>query len=103
MSLGGEWKLNDEFTLRAGYAQDTTPTHDATRTPRLPDADRAWFSVGLTWIAERDVGNQRRLHAHQRRRSGDPAAAVAGHQRQPLVGSYDCRVNLWGLSAQYRF
>ena len=53
MSLGGEFKLNDSFTLRAGVAYDETPTHIETRTPRLPDDDRTWYSVGATWAPAR--------------------------------------------------
>ncbi|WP_330970717.1 OmpP1/FadL family transporter, partial [Lysobacter sp. A3-1-A15] len=48
-SIGGEFKLSDAWTVRAGYAFDETPTTVAHRTPRLPDEDRQWYSLGATW------------------------------------------------------
>lgn len=46
---GGEVRLNDAWTLRAGYAIGETPTTIATRTPRLPNEDRTWYSIGASW------------------------------------------------------
>jgi len=46
MSLGLVWKYSDAVSLRAGIATDQAPMDDAHRTPRVPDGDRTWFSVG---------------------------------------------------------
>ncbi|NMX77877.1 outer membrane protein transport protein [Pseudomonas sp. WS 5532] len=46
-SLGGDYKLTDDFTLRAGVAYDQTPTRDSTRDPRIPDGDRYFASLGF--------------------------------------------------------
>ena len=103
MSLGGEWKLNDEFTLRAGYAQDTTPTQDSTRTPRLPDADRVWWSVGATWMPSETwevTAGYTRINVDDPTVQLQPSLATSG---STLNGSFDASVNLWGLAAQYRF
>ncbi|HST45704.1 MAG TPA: porin [Luteimonas sp.] len=103
MSLGGEFKLNDAWTLRAGYAYDETPTSVDTRTPRLPDEDRQWFSVGATW----GISEQLDLSfAYTHIKPDTPEIAIitppaAGGQRRS--GDYDSSVNLFGLSAQYRF
>jgi long-chain fatty acid transport protein len=45
-SVGTEYTLNDSWTLRGGLAYEKSPVPDATRTPRLPDNDRYWVSVG---------------------------------------------------------
>ena len=46
-SVGGTYKANDNWILRAGIAFDQSPVTDpANRTPRLPDADRTWFAIG---------------------------------------------------------
>lgn len=45
-ALGAEADANDWVTLRTGVAWDQTPTVDADRTARIPDADRLWLSVG---------------------------------------------------------
>ena len=46
LSLGTQYKASDKLTLRAGVAYDKSPVPDADRTPRIPDADRKWISMG---------------------------------------------------------
>ncbi|MGF6094646.1 outer membrane protein transport protein [Pseudomonas sp. 18175] len=46
VSLGGDYKLTDDLTLRAGVATDQTPTRNSTRDPRIPDGDRIFTSLG---------------------------------------------------------
>jgi len=48
-SAGGEYRLSDSFTLRAGAGFDQSPVPDATRTPRIPDASRTWLAGGLEY------------------------------------------------------
>jgi long-chain fatty acid transport protein len=45
-ALGTTYTLNDQWTLRAGMALDTTAVDDQHRTTTIPDTDRLWFSVG---------------------------------------------------------
>ena len=46
-SVGGNFKLNEKWTLKAGLAFDETPVKNAqTRTVRIPDNDRTWISIG---------------------------------------------------------
>jgi len=49
VSLGGEYAYSDALTLRAGVAYEDSGVPDATRTPRIPDNNRYWVSVGATW------------------------------------------------------
>lgn len=104
MSLGGEFKLNDAWTLRAGYAYDETPTTIQYRTPRLPDEDRKWYSVGATW----QFSDALQLNfAYTYIRPDQPVnviinvPAAAGGQR--LSGTYESAVNILGVSGQFRF
>jgi long-chain fatty acid transport protein len=46
-SLGGDYKLTDDLTVRAGVAFDQTPTRNSTRDPRIPDGDRTFASLGF--------------------------------------------------------
>ena len=48
-AIGGEYKLNNKWTLRAGYQFDQGAARDDYRTSRTPDGDRHWFSAGTTW------------------------------------------------------
>ncbi len=45
-SAGAEYAMSDALTLRSGLAYEISPVTDADRTPRLPDNDRVWVSVG---------------------------------------------------------
>lgn len=47
-AFGVEHNWNEQWTFRAGYQYDETPTDDLFRTTRTPDGDRNWFSVGAT-------------------------------------------------------
>ncbi len=47
-SAGAEYRWNEKLTLRGGVAYDQTPVRAAERTPRLPDNDRTWLSVGAS-------------------------------------------------------
>lgn len=49
ISLGAEYKANDQWTLRGGMQFDETPTVDQYRTSRTPDGDRTWLSGGATY------------------------------------------------------
>ncbi|MBK5437198.1 outer membrane protein transport protein [Pseudomonas sp. TH32] len=49
LSVGGDYKLTDDWTVRAGVANDQTPTRNSTRDPRIPDGDRWFASLGLSY------------------------------------------------------
>ncbi|MDO9708555.1 OmpP1/FadL family transporter [Paracraurococcus lichenis] len=49
VSIGTEYHWSQDLTLRAGFAYDQTPVRDAYRTPRIPDNDRYWLSVGASY------------------------------------------------------
>jgi len=51
-SVGTTYKPNGSWVLRAGLALDQSPvTNSSDRTPRLPDADRTWYSLGAGFQA----------------------------------------------------
>lgn len=46
-SLGGSYRMDNGWKLRAGMAFDQSPVPNAVRrTPRVPDNDRTWLSIG---------------------------------------------------------
>lgn len=47
-SGGIEYAWLPSTTLRAGVGYEISPIDDSVRTPRIPDANRTWVSVGLT-------------------------------------------------------
>ncbi len=99
-SLGAEYKLSESLTLRGGLAYDETPTSIATRTPRLPDESRRWYSIGLTWNMNEHVEISA---AYTRIEPGTPKIDLVDSFGHSLSGDYDSSVNLLGISGQYKF
>ena len=55
-SVGASYRVNDAWVLRTGVAVDRSPvTSAADRTPRLPDSDRRWLSLGAGVRASQSV------------------------------------------------
>ena len=48
-SLGGEYKLYQRWTLRAGVAYEQSPVTNANRNVTLLDSDRYWLSLGASY------------------------------------------------------
>ena len=55
LALGAEYLVADGFRVRGGVAYDQSPARDAYRTPRIPDSDRYWLSVGASYQVLRNV------------------------------------------------
>lgn len=49
VSLGGEYKWNENLTLRTGFAYEKSPIADSVRSVRIPDNDRIWASLGASY------------------------------------------------------
>lgn len=109
--LGVNYQLNPAWKLRGGIAYDTTPVQDAYRTPRLPDQDRTWLSIGAQWNASKqlavDFG-----YAYLFVRDGSsnlPSLETnqpAGFTPTPkgnLIGNYNANVNILGIQARFSF
>ena len=93
-STGAEYALNDSLTLRGGAAYELSPVPDATRTPRLPDADRLWLSAGASY----KVNNWITTHigySHVFMKDGDVNLTLP----KPLVASFKQHIDILSLSA----
>ena len=100
VSLGAEWDINQAWTLRGGVARDETPTHDDTRTPRLPDNDRTLLSVGVTWHATDALSIDA---AYQHISIKTPSIDAFTSLGTELTGKFSGHADLFGVAAQYRF
>lgn len=99
MSIGAEYRLNDAWTLRGGVAHDETPTSIEHRTPRLPDDDRSWYSIGATWA----VSDALELDfAFTHLKPDDPKIDYAAGG-STITGPFAGDANLFGISARYSF
>lgn len=48
-SVGAEYKVDNNWTVRAGLGYEKSPITAAVRTPRLPDSDRVWTTLGVSY------------------------------------------------------
>lgn len=48
-SVGGEYDLNQQWTVRAGAAYETSPVSNEVRSVAVPDANRWWASLGASY------------------------------------------------------
>ncbi|WP_158280373.1 OmpP1/FadL family transporter [Spiribacter halobius] len=56
ISAGAEYALDGRWTLRGGVGFDESPVQDDTRSPRIPDSDRTWISIGATFAPNERFG-----------------------------------------------
>ena len=54
-SGGAEYRWNERLALRGGIGYEKSPISDRVRTPRLPDNDRFWASIGASWVLTRGI------------------------------------------------
>lgn len=54
VSGGANYRYSDQWKFRIGLAWDQSPVQTAERTPRLPDADRAWVALGAQYAMGRN-------------------------------------------------
>jgi long-chain fatty acid transport protein len=102
-ALGATYKVSDTWKLRAGVAFDQTPVPDATRTARLPDADRKWVAAGAQWMPTKatvvDFGYAHLFTDDVSINQDDGSAAVYGL----LNGRQESSINIASVQFAYRF
>jgi long-chain fatty acid transport protein len=99
-SVGGDYRLDDRWTLRAGVAFDKTPTIDETRTPRVPDGDRTWLALGVGYKAsDRLKFDAGFVHLWVDDGKIDHQTSTLSS----LKGAFESKGNVFGISGQYLF
>jgi long-chain fatty acid transport protein len=106
VSVGANYRLSAPWLLKVGFAYDQTPVPNAeSRTVRLPDSDRYWFSAGakyqLTRSGALDFGYTY-VHARDARINNvqnTPPTAANGN----IVGTYEANVHVLGIQYQHSF
>ncbi|MGB8636091.1 MAG: outer membrane protein transport protein [Rhodanobacteraceae bacterium] len=105
VSVGADYRLSNQWTVRAGLAYDQTPTRDSTRTPRVPDGARRWLSFGLDYTPSTDLEFSLGF-AHLWVNDGSIAnagPATGGPTGTTLFGKSKNNANLLGMSGTFRF
>ncbi len=108
VSVGGTWRLDPVWTLRAGAAYDQGAVDTYRATPRIPDNNRTWASLGLSYAWSRnasvDVGYTHlfipkgRVELSAGTSPSDPNAV-----RGSLYGDIKATIDIFGVQMHYRF
>jgi len=106
-SVGANYALNQQWLLRAGLGIDESPVPSAEfRTPRVPDADRQWATLGATWMPTPELGITAG-YMHVFADDGDiDQRATANNENASkgnLSGTYEVSADVFALSLDYRF
>ena len=103
-SLGLEYAMNPNWTLRSGVAYEYSPIRDDTRGPRLPDNDRFWLSLGAGYKFDEklsfDFSYTHIIPQNTRMNvvSGNPSFTSGTY-----TGKFDSHIDIVSVSMRYRF
>lgn len=109
LSVGAIYRLAQTgWTFRTGVAFDKSPVPDADRTPRLPDQDRTWLSLGASYkwseALEFDAGYSHIFVKQARLNLVDSGASTDVNRfRGNLTGNYEASIDILAVQARLRF
>jgi long-chain fatty acid transport protein len=107
-SVGATWKATQALTLRAGVATDQGAVDPAYRTPRIPDADRTWMSVGAGYAFTKNFSVDA-AYTHIAVKDGDvnltsgAASTAPNFFRGNLSGTFKNSIEIMALHAKITF
>jgi long-chain fatty acid transport protein len=108
-SIGASYRYSDVLKMRAGVAYDESPVPSVFRTPRIPDNDRYWLSLGANYkfsdASSLDFGY---THIFVKDSSVNKVTDVANATLAPLlsdtvIGNYSNDVNILSLQYTHNF
>lgn len=106
-ALGAAYKATDRLVLRTGVGYDQSPISNAYRTPRIPDADRTWVSVGagykVTDSIQLDVAYTHIFVQDSTLELTDTSPTGVNAGRGNLNAKYENHVDLIGVQARISF
>jgi len=106
-SVGANYALTDQWLLRTGVGYDETPVPSAEyRTPRVPDANRTWATLGATYQATENLGvTAGYMHVFGEDGDIDQQATSTNENKSKgnLSGTYEVSADVFALSMDYRF
>ena len=105
-ALGVNYRTAPQWLLRGGIAYDETPVPNSQRrTPRIPDNDRLWLSLGAGYQASKamtiDFGYSY-LHIEDTKIDNEFEAS-APQLRSTLKGNYKSNVNIFSMQLTWNF
>jgi long-chain fatty acid transport protein len=106
VAFGGTYRYSDLWKIKMGIAYDQTPVRDDARTPRLPDNNRTWLSVGAQYKPGKDSTidfGYSYLYVPNTSSNNTGGSATSTAASGALVGSYKESVNILGVQYTQKF
>lgn len=101
-AIGASYQLDSQWKLRLGIAYDETAVKLADRTPRIPDSDRTWYSMGLSY-AYSDNLTFDAAFTYIKAKKATVDTSLSSNKGADVYAEYDNSVKLVGLSLNYKF
>jgi long-chain fatty acid transport protein len=107
LRLGGQYKLSDQWKVRAGYLYDQNPVNEEHFETRIPDSDRQGISIGAGFTSSKisvDIAymylmfNKRTISNSQADDFANPFTPS-----NSLNGTYKSNAQLAGVTIGYKF
>ena len=103
IAAGATYHYNDAWSFRGGLAWDQSPVNSNDITPRLPDANRDWITLGTQYRFNRNLALDAgfayifvdRADTHQNAGSTPTYGSINGH--------YDNNVTILSAQLTYKF
>lgn len=108
-AIGTQYKLDEHWTLRAGFEYDESPVDNSDRTPRIPDQDRYWLAFGVGYnYSESFQFDFAYTHIFVPDYSIDDTEVTTGALAGVPVGStlegdYEAAADIFSLQVTWRF
>lgn len=108
-NLGGQYQINESFSISAGYLFGENAVPGSTFEPLIPDTDAHLFTLGVGWKTGAWTINGAFGYEHHDSRKkdnalGDPLGSIlAGAPTGTASGTYEADIYLSSLSVVYQF
>lgn len=102
--LGGQYKVNDKLTVRAGTSYDFTAVKDGYVGPETPDADRVILTAGLSYQVTEHLGvDASFLFEDFLKRTQTQSQLLDNGTTDRIAGTYKTQVYVPGIGLHYKF
>lgn len=95
--IGGEYKINDKFIVRAGAYYDPTPTNEEYFTPETVSLDQIAFTLGITYMPVQGLN----IDLSYLQLEGSESDKV--YSPENFAGTYKSRAFVPGIGLSYNF
>jgi long-chain fatty acid transport protein len=100
LRVGGQYRLSDQWKLRAGYVYDKNPVGESRFETRTPDSDRQGITIGTGYAIGNTTVDLAYLYLRFNNRTIDSSLADNDNS---LNGTYKSKAHLAGITIGYKF